>query len=195
MVLLIAVLVGLVAGVCRAWMSKRTYRILELKAPVLVLLAFILQALVFFLPVTRNLIPDGTASILVISSMIVLIAFSLINIRQPGFWPISAGFLANALVILLNRGWMPISPEMVRRLNPNAPVDSWQVGQRLGFSKDMVLEPENTSLWLLSDRFSLPDWVSYPVAFSIGDVLIALGIIWLLWSLGGKQNEIYKEKK
>lgn len=176
-------------------MSKRTYRILELKAPVLVLLAFILQALVFFLPVTRNLIPDGTASILVISSMIVLIAFSLINIRQPGFWPISAGFLANALVILLNRGWMPISPEMVRRLNPNAPVDSWQVGQRLGFSKDMVLEPENTSLWLLSDRFSLPDWVSYPVAFSIGDVLIALGIIWLLWSLGGKQNEIYKEKK
>jgi len=168
---------------------------LELKAPVLVLLAFILQALVFFLPVTRSRIPDGTASVLVISSMIILLAFSLLNIRKPGFWPVSAGFLANALVILLNRGWMPISPEMVRRLNPNAPVDSWQVGQRLGFSKDIVLEPETTRLGLLSDRFSLPDWVNYPVAFSIGDVLIALGITWLLWSLGGKQNDISKEKK
>ena len=80
---------------------------------------------------------------------------------------------------------MPISPEMVIKLNPNAPAGSWEVGQRLGSSKDIVLNPESARLWLLSDRFSLPDWMSFQAAFSLGDMFIFFGVIWLLWSLGG----------
>jgi hypothetical protein len=41
----------------------------------------------------------------------------------------------------------------------------------------------------LSDYYTLPDWLHYPVAFSLGDVLIAVGAFWLLWSLGGPRKE------
>ena len=189
MILVVAVLVGLAAGLCRARLRKREYRVYDLKATTLVLLAFIPQFFIFFLPSTRARIPDTTASILFIGSLIVLIVFSLFNIRKPGFWPITGGFLLNALVILLNGGWMPISPAMVQRLLPDTAANAWRVGERLGFSKDIVLLPENTRLWFLSDRFSLPGWLNYQVAFSPGDIIICAGIIWLLWSLGGPMSE------
>jgi len=193
MVLVIAVLVGLTAGLCRARLGKREYRVYDLKASVLVLLAFIPQFFIFFLPQTRTRIPNNTASILFIGSLLILIVFSLFNIRKSSFWPITAGFLLNALVILLNGGWMPISPTMVQRLLPGAPQSTWQVGERLGFSKDVILSPEATRLWFLSDRFTLPGWINLRVAFSLGDILIFAGVIWLLWSLGGVKKETTKE--
>lgn len=189
MVLVVAVLVGLTAGLCRARLGKREYRVYDLKATGLVLLAFIPQFFIFFLPQTRTRIPNTTASILFVGSLLILIVFSLFNIRKSSFWPITAGFLLNALVILLNGGWMPISPTMVQKLLPNVTQSTWQVGERLAFSKDVVLPPETTRLWFLSDRFTLPGWINYQVAFSLGDVLIFLGVIWLLWSLGGSKNE------
>jgi len=33
----------------------------------------------------------------------------------------------------------------------------------------------------------VPDWISYKVAFSLGDVLISIGIVVLLWSLSQEQ--------
>ena len=114
MVLVVAVLVGLAAGLCRARLEKREYRVYDLKAAGLVLLAFIPQFLIFFLPITRARIPNHTASILFILSLVILIVFSLFNIRRTSFWPITAGFLLNALVIMINGGWMPISPALVQ---------------------------------------------------------------------------------
>ncbi len=189
MILLSAVLVGLLAGLCRAWIGKRPYRAYDLNASWLVLLAFLPQLLVFYLPSTRERFSDTTASLLFVGSLILLILFSLINIQKVAVWPILAGFGMNAIVILLNHGWMPITPEMVAKLYAAYPQFTWNIGSRLGLGKDIVLAPEQTKLWQLSDRFTLPDWINYQVAFSAGDVMIALGTIWLLWSLGGKKED------
>jgi lipoprotein signal peptidase len=51
-----------------------------------------------------------------------------------------------------------------------------------------------TRFWFFSDRFVLPEWMKYHVAFSLGDVFIALGVVWLLWTLGGKIKENKQEK-
>ena len=78
--------------------------------------------------------------------------------------------MLNLFVILLNGGMMPISPETIQHLYPNASPGAWQIGQRLGVGKDIVLTISETRLWFLSDRFTLPDWIPYRVAFSLGDV-------------------------
>jgi len=193
MILLIAVAVGLTAGFLRALVGKQPYRVYELKWPALVLAAFIPQYFAFFNPITRTELSGNLVSILLVSSLIILLAFSLLNILKISFLPITLGFLLNFLVITLNGGLMPISPDTVRKLLPGQDTQ-WFIGQRLGYGKDIILQPEMTRLWFLSDRYMLPEWLHYPVVFSLGDMFIALGVVWLLWTLGGKAKEKLKEK-
>jgi hypothetical protein len=193
MILLIAVAVGLTTGFLRALVGKQPYRVYELKWPALVLAAFIPQYFAFFNPNTRTQLSGNLVSILLVSSLIILLAFSLLNIHKISFLPITLGFLLNFLVIMFNGGLMPISPDTVRKLLPGQDTQ-WVIGQRLGYGKDIILQPEMTRLWFLSDRFMLPDWLQYPVAFSLGDVFIAAGVMWLLWSLGGKAKGKLQEK-
>ena len=193
MILVAAVLVGLIAGLCRAWIGKRNYRVFELKYPVLVLVAFIPQYFAFFAPKTRELLSNNLVAILLVSSLIILFGFSLLNIHKPAFWPISFGFLLNFLVIALNGGIMPISPVTVNKLNPGSET-TWMIGQRFGFSKDIVLSPELTKLAFLSDQFTITNVLGYNVAFSLGDTFIALGVILLLWMLGGESKLKTKER-
>jgi hypothetical protein len=193
MILLIAVIVGLIAGLLRALIGRRPYRVYDLKWPILVLIAFIPQYFAIFNRSTRTTISDNLASILLVGSLVILLVFSLLNIRKTSFWPITLGFFLNFLVILLNRGFMPISPATVSVLYPGQE-GAWSVGERLGYGKDIVLAPATMRLGILSDRFLLPQIGNLRVAFSAGDVFIAVGVIWLLWSLGGVQVEQKQEK-
>jgi hypothetical protein len=84
---------------------------------------------------------------------------------------------------------MPLSPEMASRLIPEIPPEAWVSGSRFGNSKDIILPLEATSLWSLSDRFFLSIGNLYRMAFSIGDVLLAGGALWWLWSLGGPNQD------
>jgi len=79
---------------------------------------------------------------------------------------------------------MPISPETAGHLVPSAVVQSMNFGSRFGFGKDVLLLPEDTYLGWLSDRFLLPKWFPYQIAFSLGDFFVALGIFWLLLRQG-----------
>jgi hypothetical protein len=180
-----AVAAGLPAGLARAWWGGRHLTLPELCLAWLVPVAFLPQWLAFYLPATRELIPDGLAATALISSQILLLIFAWFNRSQPGFRALGLGLALNLLVIALNRGLMPISPDVVARLAPEAPPSVWQIGHRLGTGKDIVLPVTATQLWWLSDRFLLPGWFPYQAAFSLGDVLIAAGALWLLWTMGG----------
>jgi len=190
MILITAVLTGLIAGAIRAWRNKQPYLPSHLKLWWLVVLAFVPQWLAFSLPVTSKKLPDNWAAVVLVGSMVVLLIFTGFNLKQPGFWLLGLGLIFNLVVIVLNGGFMPISPETVYRLVPDAPQSSWHIGERLGTGKDIVLLSLSTKLWLFSDRFLPPAWLNYQVAFSLGDVLIAAGAFWALWAIGAPQKVI-----
>lgn len=185
MILLFAVIIGLIAGTIRAWTGKRAYAPISLRGIWLVLLAFLPQFFAFNFAPTRRLIADAWIPLILIASQIPLFIFVWINRTQSGFILLGMGLLFNFLVISLNGGMMPISPETAGKLVEPGISINLQPRQRAGYSKDIVLPVEETKLAFLSDRFTLAEWFPYRSAFSIGDILISLGTFWLLWRLGG----------
>lgn len=184
-ILLVAILAGLLAGQARAWSGGRGLSPPDLRLVWLVPLTFLPQWLCFYLPATRRLVSDELAAVALVSSQGLLLVFAWFNRKQAGFWALGLGLAFNLLVIALNGGLMPISPETLAQLVPDAPPGHWQIGGRLGVGKDVVLPVAATRLSWLSDRFLLPDWLPYSGAFSLGDMFIAFGAFWLLWTLGG----------
>jgi hypothetical protein len=185
LILLIAIFAGLLAGLLRARTAGRSLAVPDLRLLWLVIVAFSLQLLAFQLPIIGYKIQDRVVPIFLIASMSLLLIFTWYNRRQPGFLLLGLGLVLNLVVILLNGGWMPISPQTVERLAPHASPGAWEIGSRLGTTKDRVLPMDETRLWPLSDWIVVPDWFPYRVAFSLGDILIAIGAFWFLWSFGG----------
>lgn len=185
MILLSGVALGLVAGLIRARINGRQLRAPSLVAVWLAPVAFLPQWSAFFSKVDRLKLPDNWIPIGLMASLLLLLAFAWVNRGQPGFWVLGIGLALNLLVIALNGGWMPISPETLARMYPHRGEEAWIIGQRLGTSKDLIIATADTRLAWLSDRFTLPSWSPYQVAFSMGDIFIAAGAFWVLWSLGG----------
>jgi hypothetical protein len=186
LVLLYAVVIGLLAGLGRAWIRKRSLRAPDLQWLGLLFVAFIAQAVAFVFPFTRSRIPDWTASVLLVASQALLLVFVWVNRKQPGFWVLGFGLLLNFAAIALNGGWMPVSVETLRNLALITPPGGFLIGARVGFSKDILLSAPTIRFAWLADRFILNILPGSRVAFSIGDVVISFGAIWLLWSLGSQ---------
>lgn len=184
MILIIAILAGLAVGVLLARLQKRTWTVPNLRVIWLVILGFLPQFLLFYLPATRMRTPDSWVAAGLVGSQIVLLVFCWFNRHIPGIGLLAIGLLLNFLVITANGGFMPISPQTASHLIPATLVQTLKIGERFGYGKDILLLPENTRLVWFSDRFVMPAWLIQPVAFSLGDILVSLGVFWLLVSQG-----------
>jgi hypothetical protein len=183
-ILLLAVAVGAAAGLARALLSGNSFTAPALRGIGWAIAAFIPQFLVFFFSPLQGKINQTTASIVLIGSLLLLLVFAWQNRGQRAFYLMGLGLVLNLAAIGLNGGLMPISPVTVSQLYPEDQLNGVEVGSQLGYTKDVVLPVEQTRAELLADRFLLPDWSPIPVAFSIGDVFIAIGAFWLLWQCG-----------
>lgn len=186
MILASGIIAGLIAGFLRARWNKRKLKPVNLKYEWLVLVAFLPQLLAFQVPFVRNSLPDLWVKAALISSQALLIAFAWFNRKSPGFWALGLGLFLNFLAIVSNGGLMPTNPEAVQKYVPSS-AGIWEVGKRLGATKDIVLQVSETRFWWLTDRFTLPKWMNYPVVYSLGDIVIWFGAFFFFWSLGAPQ--------
>ncbi len=179
MILLLALAAGLLAGWAWARWRGHPYQAPELQHLWLVLVAFLPQFIVIYLPITRETFPEWLVAGCLLTSQTLLLGFSWLNRRIPGMPILICGVALNLAVMAANSGFMPISPQTASRLVSEDRLLDIQPASRIG-AKDILLRPQDTRFEWLADRFLPPAWSPYQVAFSLGDVFIALGAFWLL---------------
>lgn len=179
-----AVIAGFLAGSLRAGLQGRSLQIPSFRHSWIVFAALLPQIIVFQIPATGRIIPLDWAKGILIGSFAGLAGFVWLNRQQVGMRLLGMGLGLNLLVILLNGGLMPITPEDASYVHPETAPHEWTLGERLGQGKDIVLPLSEIRLEWLSDRFRTPSWVTYRVVYSIGDIFIFVGTFWLLWNAG-----------
>lgn len=179
MILLLALVAGVLAGFGWARWYGRPYQPPDLRYFWLAFVAFLPQFIVVNLPFTRERFPDRFIAASLLISQLLFLGFGWLNRRLPGMPILICGVILNFAVTAANGGFMPISPQTAGRLVSQEVLLDIPPGSRFG-TKDILLLPENTRFVWLADRFLTPTWSPYQVAFSLGDVLIATGVFWLL---------------
>ena len=175
MILLVALVAGLLAGLAWAHWRGHPYQAPELQHLWLVFAAFLPQFIVIYLPTARENFPEWLVAGCLLSSQILLIGFAWLNRRIPGIPILICGAALNLLVMASNSGFMPISPQTASRFVSEKILLDIQPGSRFGV-KDILLHPQDTRFEWLADRFLPPAWSPYQAAFSLGDVFIAIGV-------------------
>jgi hypothetical protein len=171
--------------------NKRLYfPNITVRMGVVALLALLLQVLAIEGPLGDA---EFLRRALIVSSYVLLLVFVALNIRRPGIAVIGVGLALNFLPIIANEGLMPITAETILKTGP-MPEDA-AVGKWLPGSKDVLLERDDVRLWFLADRFTWGAVSSVVRAFSIGDVVIGLGLIVTLLDLFAPRLKVRGREK
>jgi hypothetical protein len=165
LVLTVTVLLGVAIGYA---LGGRLINLSEMRLEHtwLILVAFLPQ-LVIFTPLGVGI--DETVSVAVhLVTYVMLIAFIVLNRRDPGVTFAGVGVAANALVIFANGGYMPASPRALEYAGFAVTSDTHY---------NSAVADHGVRLLVLGDVMATPDWVPLVAnVFSVGDVLIAIGI-------------------
>ena len=106
--------------------------------------------------------------------------WAALNRALPGMWLVLLGAVCNLAVICANGGLMPTNADALARAD-NAEglrLSREHPGVRIPNSKDILLAPEGTQLFWLSDVIVSPPLPQRKV-MSVGDLIIAAGLAYL----------------
>ena len=163
MFILYAIPVGVVVGFL---LGGRLDRLggLRFRWAWLAVAGLVAQIILFAEPVA-SAVGDLGPTVYVASTAAVLIAV-IRNWSTTGMPIVALGAASNLLAIVANGGVMPASPEAISAIDP--------LGSE-GFSNSVVMA--DPVLRPLTDIFALPSWLPFTNVFSIGDVLIGIGLV------------------
>jgi hypothetical protein len=109
--------------------------------------------------------PDWIARTLWLISFALLVGFAAINRTVRGVALVFAGLACNLVAVLANGGLMPASPHAIQAAG---------LTYRL---KNNSISTAHPHLAWLTDRWPVPAWIPWGNVYSVGDVLIAAGIV------------------
>ena len=161
MFILYAIPIGLIAGVLVGGRFENLATVRFRLGPVAAL-ALAIQ-LVLFSALADGL-PQGVVRVTYVISTLLVIGVVLANLRLRGVPVIVVGALCNLAAVVANGGAMPASPGALAALGfgVGGHTSSISVGQP-------ALEP-------LTDIFAMPAWMPFANIFSVGDVIIGMGV-------------------
>ena len=117
-------------------------------------------------------LPDWLSRTFHLSTYVILAVFVVANRHIPWMWVIGIGLLANAVVITANGGVMPASASALRA-----------AGKELndGFNNSDVVD--DARLRWLGDVFHTPRSMPFANVFSIGDVVLMVGLALVVFAV------------
>jgi hypothetical protein len=168
MFILYAVVIGLVAGLLAGGRISAIGEIRFRWAP-LVIAGFLAQVLLFSDAVAERVGDLGPA--LYVGSTLMVVVAVLRNVAIPGIPLVALGAISNLAAIVANGGYMPASPAAMAALGKDAPT--------IYSNSAVVTQP---ALAALTDVFALPSWLPFNNIFSVGDVVLAVGVVIVIWA-------------
>ena len=131
------------------------------------------QLALFSQPIAERVGASGP--ILYVVSTAVVFVVLLRNLDLPGLPVVAVGAALNLLAVVANGGYMPSDPAAWHTLTGVASLPT------ADFSNSVLMGPGTALPWL-ADVFVLPRPVPLANVFSLGDVIIAVGIAWCVAS-------------
>jgi hypothetical protein len=116
-------------------------------------------------------LPGALAPVVHVATYVVALWFLWTNRRAPGVLLVGSGAALNGTTIALNGGVLPARP---------AAVDAAGLDSDVAFSNSTVV-PDAVLPWL-GDVFAWPAPLPLANTFSVGDVLIVLGVVAAAWT-------------
>jgi hypothetical protein len=156
--LVIGLALGLIAGGKVTAIGELRFR----WGPLMVL-GFLAQVVLFSDPVAARVGDLGPA--LYIGSTLVVVIAVVRNVAIPGLPLVAIGAASNLAAIVANGGFMPASAAAMAALGKDAPT--------IYSNSAVVAQP---ALAALTDIFALPAWLPFSNIFSIGDVVLGVGV-------------------
>ncbi len=180
--LILAIFISLISGGKISRLGE-----LDLRGFWLVPLALLIQSGVYWAAVRGiRLSPSWVSPVLDTGSYFLLLTFTFRNRSLPGMSWIALGILLNTLVIGLNGGAMPVDPSFLHEASRNALLE----GQGTHGLMTMT-----THFSFLADRFYLAIPGLQKQVFSLGDVLIDIGVFLLVFkTMKRPEEKQYKSK-
>ncbi|MBV9899247.1 MAG: DUF5317 domain-containing protein [Chloroflexi bacterium] len=179
----IALLVGLIAGGSLRGLIGARFR-----AWPAIGLAFAVELALYNPPLDRQAWAIAAGPWIWMIARLVIVGVLVLNgsssSRSAWAWRIAAaGVALNTVVIALNGGHMPQSPEAALAAWGASPIDSARL-QNIS-----VMGPETRLAWL-GDVFAEPAWLPRRNVVSVGDILLASGVAFWMYGtiVSGRQT-------
>jgi Family of unknown function (DUF5317) len=166
MFILYAVVIGLLVAIVLGGRLERLGEV-SFRWPQAALGGLMAQVLLFWHPVASRVGDWGTPLYLASSGLV--LAAVLRNLAIPGLRLVAVGAILNLAAIVANGGSMPASPEALAAIG-KAPSSDYT-------NSAVTVEP---ALPWLTDVFATPAWVPFSNVFSIGDLLMGIGVAWTI---------------
>lgn len=163
MFILYALAIGLAAGIALGG-SPAGLAELRFRWPWLFVGGLLVQVVLFSGPVSERV--GDLGPLLYVASTAVVLSAVLSNRAIPGMLIVAVGAACNFAAIVANGGYMPADPGAMAALDKVDPTV---------YSNSSIIA--NPALAPLTDTFALPHWLPYANVFSIGDVVIAIGVV------------------
>ena len=141
----------------------------------LLLAAFAVKVAVALLGTAHSLAAVSVARPLNVIGAALLLAVVWFNRQIPGALLFGAGLTLNLLAILAFGGRMPVL--LPRDADPNSPILAILKG---GLDPLHVALQHPQGLWFIGDIFTIPSIGGHSSLVSVGDLLMAAGVAWLI---------------